>query len=352
MPFSRLVGPLCKARDTRAGFWLLFGIGLLVVLMLGAATIITLVNTEAILFSDFTAIAAYMTSFLLPILAIMLVTSEWSQRTALVTFTLVCRSRVALASLSSPSSSPCSPSPWRSPSVRCALGHSCALCSRTRRAGALGLGDMAGWLVTQTLTMLGGFALATLLLNTPAAIVAFLVYKYVLPGVFALAASLGGAIETVVRWVDFQGAQGDVYEWSMTEVPPGRTWSSPDCCGWRCRWPWECGGILHAEVQAHATEPGRFDYRLAAAGREAEEDERLDLLEQIFDPMSQQRRSLVQPGWRCLEVGAGRGLDGRSGWPLRSGRPATWSRADLDTPLPVEVRACRTSRCVREQHPR
>ena len=64
--------------------------------------------------------------------------------------------------------------------------------------------------------MLGGFALATLLLNTPAAIVAFLVYKYVLPGIFALAASLGGAIETIVRWVDFQGAQGDVYEWSMT----------------------------------------------------------------------------------------------------------------------------------------
>ena len=51
----------------------------------------------------------------------------------------------------------------------------------------------------------------------------------------------------------------------------------------------------------------RFDYRLAAAGREAEEDERLDLLEQIYDPTSQARRSLVQPGWRCLEVGAGRG---------------------------------------------
>ena len=49
------------------------------------------------------------------------------------------------------------------------------------------------------------------------------------------------------------------------------------------------------------------DYRLAAAGREAEEDARLDLLEQIYDPTSQARRTLVQPGWRCLEVGAGRG---------------------------------------------
>lgn len=51
-------------------------------------------------------------------------------------------------------------------------------------------------------------------------------------------------------------------------------------------------------------EPG---YRLAAAGREAAEDERLSLLEQLYDPVSRQRRALVRPGWRCLEVGAGRG---------------------------------------------
>ena len=49
------------------------------------------------------------------------------------------------------------------------------------------------------------------------------------------------------------------------------------------------------------------DYRLAADGREVAEDERLDLLEQIYDPSSRRRRALVQPGWRCLEVGAGRG---------------------------------------------
>ncbi len=56
-------------------------------------------------------------------------------------------------------------------------------------------------------------------------------------------------------------------------------------------------------------EPFDFDpgYRLAAAGRQEAEDERLAVLERIFDPLSPQRRSLVQPGWRCLEVGAGRG---------------------------------------------
>jgi SAM-dependent methyltransferase len=48
-------------------------------------------------------------------------------------------------------------------------------------------------------------------------------------------------------------------------------------------------------------------YRLSAAGREAAEDERLDLLEQIYDPASRRRRDIIQPGWRCLEVAAGRG---------------------------------------------
>jgi ubiquinone/menaquinone biosynthesis C-methylase UbiE len=52
-------------------------------------------------------------------------------------------------------------------------------------------------------------------------------------------------------------------------------------------------------------EPG---YRLAATGREAAEDERLGLLEQLYDPLSRRRRALlVEPGWCCLEVGGGRG---------------------------------------------
>ncbi|MGC4096890.1 MAG: methyltransferase domain-containing protein [Nitrospira sp.] len=53
--------------------------------------------------------------------------------------------------------------------------------------------------------------------------------------------------------------------------------------------------------------PSEPVYRLAATGRHEHEDERLSLLEDIFDPLSRQRRACVQPGWRCLEVGAGRG---------------------------------------------
>lgn len=48
-------------------------------------------------------------------------------------------------------------------------------------------------------------------------------------------------------------------------------------------------------------------YRLSAQGRQGIEDGRLHLLEELFDPLSRQRRAFAQPGWRCLEVGAGRG---------------------------------------------
>jgi len=59
-------------------------------------------------------------------------------------------------------------------------------------------------------------------------------------------------------------------------------------------------------VRASACDRGP-GYRLAGSGREGAEDDRLELLEQLFDPGSREWRHRVQPGWRCLEVGAGRG---------------------------------------------
>jgi len=73
-------------------------------------------------------------------------------------------------------------------------------------------------------------------------------------------------------------------------------------------------------------------YGLSGIGRPAAEDRRLGLLEEIFDPVSRRRRSGVQAGWRCLEVGARARLDGglarRAGGPARCGgrySPWTWS---------------------------
>lgn len=64
------------------------------------------------------------------------------------------------------------------------------------------------------------------------------------------------------------------------------------------------GGGLVAASGVTGREPG---YRLAAKGREHAEEERLDLLEQLFDRGSRRRLEMARPGWRCLVVGAGRG---------------------------------------------
>jgi len=96
-PLGRLtVVELRKAVDTRAGFWLLVTIALLTVLVL---VLLTATSSDWSA-QDATAIALAPSSFLLPIVGILLVTSEFSQRTALTTFALVpSRSRVAAAKL-------------------------------------------------------------------------------------------------------------------------------------------------------------------------------------------------------------------------------------------------------------
>ena len=71
-----------------------------------------------------------------------------------------------------------------------------------------------GFLITQAFAMLGGFALATLLLNTAAAIVAFFVYKWVLPIVFAFGALMDW-FDKLAPWIDFQSAQNPLYDMSL-----------------------------------------------------------------------------------------------------------------------------------------
>jgi ABC-2 type transport system permease protein len=89
-PLARLVlVELRKAVDTRAGRWLL----VLIVLVAMAGAILTGVTGSA---GDRNLVhvlgaTSQLVAVLLPVLGILLVTAEWSQRTALTTFTLVPR---------------------------------------------------------------------------------------------------------------------------------------------------------------------------------------------------------------------------------------------------------------------
>jgi ABC-2 type transport system permease protein len=78
---------LRKATDTRAGMWLQITVALLTV----AAVVLTVAlgNDSDRSFPGMLGIAIQPSTLLLPVIAILLVTSEWSQRTALITFALV-----------------------------------------------------------------------------------------------------------------------------------------------------------------------------------------------------------------------------------------------------------------------
>ncbi|MDX6374664.1 MAG: hypothetical protein QOD98_3652 [Nocardioidaceae bacterium] len=215
VPFSRLVRiELRKSYDTRASFWLLAIIGIVVLLVEAIVLIVTVAQDQSIQFGDFVGAAAFLTSVLLPVLGIMLVTSEWSQRTAMVTFVLEPRRSLIV---------------WAKLVVGLILTLVTALA-----ATALGLvmnllyaalhgnpdwtfgwNFFFGFLIVQSLAMIGGFALATLLLNTPAAIVLFFVYKWVLPGIFAVAAFNIGWFDDASKWFDFQRAQQPITDLTL-----------------------------------------------------------------------------------------------------------------------------------------
>jgi ABC-type transport system involved in multi-copper enzyme maturation permease subunit len=215
-PFRRLVRvELRKSYDTRAGFWLLVSIGLLVLAAEIIAVAVTAAQDEAMQFGDFVGTAAFLTSFLLPILGIMLVTTEWSQRSAMVTFALEPRRSLVIAAKALVGVI----LTLATVAVSIAIGFVANLAYGLLQGEAdwtFGWQDFAAFLVTQVLAMLGGFALAALLLNTSAAIVVFFLYKWVLPGLFAVAASLMDWFADVRPWIDFQGAQGAIWDWSSS----------------------------------------------------------------------------------------------------------------------------------------
>ena len=99
IPFGRLLRvELRKLVDTRAGFWLLAAIGIITAAVVVAYLFAA--DPEQLTFVNFIAATATPQGFLLPVLGILEVTAEWSQRTGLVTFTLEpSRARIAAAKL-------------------------------------------------------------------------------------------------------------------------------------------------------------------------------------------------------------------------------------------------------------
>ena len=182
---------LRKAADTRAGFWLLAVLVLLavaVVVLQGTFAEDDIDRTFAALFSG----AIQVVSIILPVLGILLVTSEWSQRTGLSTFALVpARERVVVAKVIG---------------ATVLTVFAVAACFVVAAAGnvftggdwSLGLGDLGRLALYELIGMLGGVAFGLIFMNSALAIVMY----FVIPIGWSILGETIAALDKPADWLD------------------------------------------------------------------------------------------------------------------------------------------------------
>jgi ABC-2 type transport system permease protein len=211
IPFRRLMSvELIKMFDTRAGFWLIMSMA--GTALIATASVILFAPDSAMTYDNFGAAIGVPMTLLLPVMAILSVTSEYSQRSGLTTFTLVPhRNRVV----------------WAKMTVSMALG---AISIGVALAiGALGnivgsgiagvdtVWDISGnqivmLVLANVLNLLIGFMLGVLIRNSPGAIVGFVVYSFVLPTLSMVLGNFQQWWEDIRPWLDFNWAQGELYD--------------------------------------------------------------------------------------------------------------------------------------------
>jgi ABC-2 type transport system permease protein len=207
IPFARLLRvEWGKATDTRAARWLL---ALVALSTIGLMLRPLLAHDVEQSFTSYLGFAGGGVTIMLPVVAILTLTSEWSQRTVLTTFTQEPRRiRVVLAKVA----------------VSVLLGAAGALFGLLVTVAALAVaagmdrhvdvdpsaGLILGFAVFVLLNVLSGVAIGALLHNTAAAIVAY----FVLPMTFVLT---GHAVAFVQEWID----STTTFNWVLLGEPGG-----------------------------------------------------------------------------------------------------------------------------------
>ncbi|MEN3266246.1 hypothetical protein [Pseudonocardia sp.] len=210
VPLTRITAvELRKMLDTRSGFWLIASLAITAVLATGG--VILFAPDDQLTYSTFATAIRFPVVVILPLIAILAVTSEWSQRTGLTTFTLIPhRNRIIAAKAIS--------------SVTIAI----AAMALTFAVGALGnllgaavTGTNLVWDVTITqclyyvlgmvLSLLIGFMLGVLIRASTGAIVAYFVYTFLVPTVFGLLATSQQWFHDLQPWIDIQFAQSGLF---------------------------------------------------------------------------------------------------------------------------------------------
>lgn len=212
---------LRKMFDTRSGFWLMVSVAALSVV--ATVAVIAFAPEDQITYESFATAIGLPLSVVLPMIAILAITSEWSQRSGLTTFTLV-------------------PSRGRVIGAKATATFLVGVVSMVVAFAVGALGNLAGSAVTgvdpvwnvslsavpqivlgNLVGMAVGFALGVVLRSSPAAIVGYFVVSFVMPGILVLLAEVREWFADLQPWVDwntsqvtlFDGATDTAREWAM-----------------------------------------------------------------------------------------------------------------------------------------
>lgn len=210
VPFDRLLHvELRKMLDTRAGRWLIIGIGAIIAI---ALTIMFFNKGGQHAFGEYLRATTMPMALILPVVGILAVTAEWSQRTGLVTFGLEPRRRrIAWAKLLSALFVGV-----------CACALALVLAALAHQAAITFHGITGDWSI-DALVLLGaggyvllgiaqGVGFGMLLKNTPAAVVVF----FVLPTAWSILGSMVSWLQDAAVWLDLNQTMQPLFEGSLS----------------------------------------------------------------------------------------------------------------------------------------
>ena len=215
VPLSRVTRvELRKMFDTRSGFWLMASI-VIAALVSTVATILFAPESDLTYYTFAKAIGFPMT-VILPMIAVLSITGEWSQRSGLTTFTLVPhRSRVILAKVIASVTVGVA-----SMLFALAIGVVGNLVGTTMAGTDLvwdvSVAHAVDIVIGSLLCLLTGTMLGLLFRSSPVALVAYFVYALLVPTVSGLLATSQQGYRDLQAWVDLNYAQSFLFEGTLT----------------------------------------------------------------------------------------------------------------------------------------
>jgi ABC-2 type transport system permease protein len=229
IPFRTVMGvELRKMFDTRSGFWLMVGIAVTGLLATGA--VIAFAGDDALTYDNFAGAIGVPMTILLPVVAILSVTGEWSQRAGLTTFTLVPhRGRVIRAKLVDT---------WLVGIASILVALAIGAVGNVVATAIVGVDTVWDLPLSSILYIIGadligmtvGFMLGVVTRNSAAAIVGYFVYWFVVPTLASVLAANQHWFAKAQGWVDFSFNQNRMYDggfsahdWSQLAVT-GLVW--------------------------------------------------------------------------------------------------------------------------------